>query len=66
MTNKKLCELNINDHSILISRPFLGDLKKTISVGYKVLYEDDVKMILKFKQSEEIGNIYTIAAFLIV
>lgn len=66
MNGKKLCELNINGHSILLSRPFLGDLKKTLSVGYRVLYEDDVKMILKFKQSEEIGNIYTIAAFLIV
>ena len=66
MTNKKLCELNINGHSILISRPFLGDLKKTNSVGYRVLYEDDIKIILKFKQAEEIGNIYTVAAFLIV
>ena len=66
MVNKKLCELIINGHSILVSRPFLGELKKTISVGYKVIYEDDTKMILKFKQTEELGNIYTFAAFLII
>lgn len=66
MVNKRLCELIINGHSILLSRPFLGEMKKTLSVRYRVIYEDDIKMILKFKQSEEIGNIYTIAAFLIV
>lgn len=66
MVNKRLCELVINGHSILLSRPFLGELKKTLSIRYKIVYEDDSKMILKFKQTEEIGNIYTYAAFLIV
>ena len=66
MVNKKLCELSINGHSILLSRPFLGDLKKTTYVGYRIISEDDNKIVLKFKQCEELGNIYTYAAFLIV
>ena len=66
MISKKLCELIINGHTILLSRPFLGELKKTLSVGYKVVHEDESKIILKFKQVEELGNIYTFAAFLIV
>ena len=66
MISKKLCELNINGHSILLSRPFLGELKKTTYIGYRVIYEDDMKIVIKFKQTEELGNIYTYAAFLIV
>lgn len=64
MTDKKLCDLNINDNPILISRPFLGDLKKTKYVGYRILEEDKDKIVLKFKQVEELGNIYTYSAFL--
>ena len=64
MVNKKLCEIHIGEQSILISRPFLGDLKKTQWVGYRVVDEDDSRMVLKFKQEEKLGNIYTYAAFL--
>ena len=61
---KKLCDLTINGNTILISRPFLGDLKKTSYVGYRVISEIDGKIVIKFKQTEDIGNIYTYAAFL--
>ena len=64
MVNKKLCEIRINNQSILISRPFLGDLKKTQWVGYRVVDEDDFRLVVKFKQVEKIGSIYTYAAFL--
>lgn len=64
MVNKKLCEIRINNQSILISRPFLGDLKKTQWVGYRVVDEDDFRLVIKFKQVEKIGSIYTYAAFL--
>ena len=66
MLEKKLCEITVDDRSILLSRPFLGDLKKTSYVGYRIISKEDDKLILKFKQSEEIGNIYTYAAFLTV
>ena len=46
MTDKKLCDLNINDNPVLISRPFLGDLKKTKYVGYRILEEDKDKIVL--------------------
>ena len=64
MVNKKLCELKVHGQSILVSRPFLGDLKKTEWVGYRLVEEDDTRIVLKFKQVEELGNIYTYAAFL--
>lgn len=64
MVDKKLCQLTIDDRVILISRPFLGDLKKTKSVGYRIIEKDENKMVLKFRQEEELGNIYTYAAFL--
>jgi hypothetical protein len=66
MSNKKLCEIKVNGNSILISRPFLGDLKKTEYVGYRIIDEDDSRIVLKFKQVEDLGNIYTYAAFLII
>ena len=66
MNDKKLCELTACGNTVLISRPFLGDLKKTKSVGYKLIDVDETKMVLKFRQSEELGNIYTYAAFLLI
>lgn len=66
MVDKKLCELTVSGKSVLVSRPFLGDLKKTKSVAYRLMSMDDTKMVLKFKQSEDLGNIYTYAAFLII
>lgn len=66
MISKKLCELTVNSHTILLSRPFLGELKKTKSVKYRVISEDEMKIVLKFKQTEDLGDIYTYAAFLIV
>ncbi len=64
MNDKKLCDLNINDNPILISRPFLGSLKKTVFLGYRVLDETKDKITVKFKQREDLGNIYTYSAFL--
>lgn len=66
MKNKKLCEIEANGHTILLARPFLGDLKNTSSVEYMVVYEDDFKITLKFRQRESLGDIYTYASFLIV
>ena len=66
MVGKKLCDLTINDHTILISRPLLGDMKKTTYVGYRVICENDDKIVIKFKQTEALGNIYTYAAFLVI
>ena len=64
MTNKKLCEIKIKDTAILVSRPFMGDMKKTTFAGYRVVDEDESRFVVKFKQSEKLGNIYTYAAFL--
>ena len=64
MLDKKLCELNINGNTALVSKPFLGDLKKTTYVGYKVIDETESSIYVKFKQVEDLGSIYTYAAFL--
>ena len=66
MLDKKLCEISVNGKSILLARPFLGDLKKTSFIGYRIVSEEDNKLILKFKQIEDLGSIYTYAAFLTI
>lgn len=66
MVDKKLCDIKINGYTILLSRPFLGDCKKTEYIGYRVINQTNDKIYLKFKQTEPIGNIYTYAAFLLI
>lgn len=64
---KKMCKLVVNGNQIMISRPFLGDTKSTELVLYRLIHEDpddNGKIILKFKQKEKYGNIYTYACFL--
>ena len=67
MRDRKLCELDVDGYRVLMSRPFMGDLKNTQSISYRVLaIEDDYhgRIFLKFKQVESIGNIYHFAAFM--
>lgn len=64
MNNKELCEINIFGNPIYLSRPFLGSLKKTRKVGIRVVDESDTSVTYKFCQQEELGNIYTYAAFM--
>lgn len=64
MSNSNLCKFMIEDYPIYIAKPFLGNLSKTLEVMYRVVMEDSDKFILQFKQEEEIGYIYTYAAFL--
>lgn len=64
MLDKKLCQINVRDNPILLARPFLGDLKKTKEVRYKVVKETEETITLKFAQVEEMGIIYTYASFL--
>ena len=64
MLDKKLCQITVRNNPILLARPFLGDLKKTKEVRYKVVKETDETITLKFAQVEEMGTIYTYASFL--
>lgn len=67
MIDKDLCTIKLPDTSIYVSKPFLGDLKKTEYVGYRIIYDDpdpNGTILLKFKQKESFGDIYTYAAFL--
>ena len=64
LAEKKQCSIDVDGTTIYFSRPFLGDTKKTYWIGYRVIYSDDKKVILKFKQREDLGNVYTYAAFL--
>ena len=64
MVEKNLCEIPVVDTSIFISRPFLGDLKNTSYLGYRIYKNYDDKIILKFKQKEDLCTIYTYAAFI--
>lgn len=70
--NKKLCEIALssdenNQYIILISKPLFGDLKNTEKILYKIIKEpsDDSKIfIVRFKQIDAVGTIYTYGAFL--
>lgn len=67
LADKKLCTVIANNYPMIISKPFLGDTKKTNAIMYRVIQEDfgpTGKIYVKFKQKEAIGNIYTYAAFM--
>ena len=64
MNEKRLCEVVIDDYIVLLSKPFLGNLKDTTALYYKIVDETDDKICVKFRQEEELGNIYTYAAFI--
>lgn len=73
MVGKKLCEVTVGGHSFYMSRPFLGDLKKTEWLGACLIYirEPDAgevtrKAFVYFKQREPLMEIYTYGAFLIL
>lgn len=72
MNDKKMCTLNFGPgRTSIVSRPFLGDLKKTEYLGYTMLDEDDPNLDsprfrVLFKQREAYCDIYTLAAFLIL
>lgn len=64
---KKMCRIVANGNQIMVSKPFLGDTKSTELILYRVIHEDpeeNGKIVLKFKQKEKLGNIYTYACFL--
>ena len=72
MVNKQLCEIHLTDedgvdYPILISKPFLGDLKKTKHVTIELIQkstEENPYFIVRFRQAEEWGDVYTYAGFL--
>lgn len=67
MRERRLCELDVDGYLVLISRPFMGDLKNTEAILYRVLDIESSphgRIFLKFKQKEPIGNIYSFAAFM--
>lgn len=56
-------------YRIIVSRPFLGELKNTEWVKYKVIQEPTTTnqmFIVRFIQKEPFGYIYTYAAFLYI
>lgn len=64
---KKMCEVIANGNRLMFSKPFLGDTKNTECIYYRVVHEDpeeNGKIVVKFKQKEKLGNIYTYAGFL--
>ena len=64
---KRMCKICLNGYSFLISKPFLGDTKNTMWIGYRIVGEEpgpDGRVFVKFKQKEKLGNIFTYAAFL--
>ena len=73
MVGKKMCEVSASGHSFYISRPLLGDLKKTEWLGVRLIYirepeegECARKAFVFFKQREPLMEIYTYGAFLVL
>lgn len=72
INDKKLGELHFAPgREAIVSRPFLGDLKKTEYLGYTLLDEDaptvdSPRFRVLFKQREAYCDIYTLCAFLII
>lgn len=65
--SKKMCKIIAHGNQIMFSRPFLGDTKNTECIYYRIVREDPEptgKIVVKFKQKEKLGNIYTYACFL--
>ena len=66
LRNKKLCEIKVpKNGSIFIASTLLGSLKKVDYLGYRIIDDNDnMTLLIKFKQTMNDYSIYTYARFL--
>jgi hypothetical protein len=68
MADNELCTIMFDQCPIYLAKPFLGNTKKTEKLMCRIIDNIDTEeggiITLQFKQKEEIGDIYTYAAFL--